>query len=287
MSYILDALKKMEHEKERKSAPAGMTRISGDLFKEERPLPVKGNAWKLVVVALAASLVAVAGTWFFLASGKKGEHGAPRMAAHPEPARAVATAPPVSSPAPASPVAVPPPPVPAAPAVAAPSVPAVPRTSPVSIAPPVPIPSPESAQHRPRIRKVALPPVQARKSRLAKQPAVQPLKTTQKREADIRRKDQKVQPPPGVASRPAPVGLVAPPADITVSGIAWGDDRKARRAVVNGSLLREGSTVGGARVSEIHKDKVRFSKDGRNFEISMNAPGAPASVPASSKKTLD
>ena len=36
MSYILDALKKIEHEKAKKNRGAGMTSISGELFKDER-----------------------------------------------------------------------------------------------------------------------------------------------------------------------------------------------------------------------------------------------------------
>ncbi len=67
----------------------------------------------------------------------------------------------------------------------------------------------------------------------------------------------------------APVDA-APPASIMVSGIAWQDDRADRRAVVNGALVGEGATAGGARVVRIYRDKVRFSVDGRTFDVPLS-----------------
>jgi general secretion pathway protein B len=59
------------------------------------------------------------------------------------------------------------------------------------------------------------------------------------------------------------------PADsnIAVSGIAWQDERSLRRAVVNGSLVGEGAEVIGAKVIEIRQNLVRFSRDGRSFDV--------------------
>ncbi len=62
----------------------------------------------------------------------------------------------------------------------------------------------------------------------------------------------------------------AAPASITVSGIAWQDDRADRRAVVNGALVGEGATAGGARIVRIYRDKVRFSIDGRTFDVPLS-----------------
>ncbi len=59
---------------------------------------------------------------------------------------------------------------------------------------------------------------------------------------------------------------------LTVSGIAWQDERSARRAVVNGTLLSEGNTVGGAKIVEIQQARVRFSSNGRTFDVSLSAP---------------
>lgn len=54
---------------------------------------------------------------------------------------------------------------------------------------------------------------------------------------------------------------------ITVSGIAWADERYLRRAVINGSLVGEGAEIQGAKVIEIREDRVRFSRGGEIFEV--------------------
>ena len=59
---------------------------------------------------------------------------------------------------------------------------------------------------------------------------------------------------------------------LKVSGIAWQDDRADRRAVVNGMLVAEGGVIEGARVVAIHQDKVRFSRDGRTFDVAITGP---------------
>jgi general secretion pathway protein B len=57
---------------------------------------------------------------------------------------------------------------------------------------------------------------------------------------------------------------------LTVSGIAWQDAPSARRAVVNGTLVSEGTQVGGATVEEILPSRVRFSSGGRRFTLSIS-----------------
>jgi type II secretory pathway component PulC len=74
----------------------------------------------------------------------------------------------------------------------------------------------------------------------------------------------------------APVLASVPaPADIKVSGIAWQDERSARRAVVNGFLMREGAIVSGAKITEILQDRVRFSLSGTSFEVTFISAGLP------------
>jgi general secretion pathway protein B len=86
---------------------------------------------------------------------------------------------------------------------------------------------------------------------------------------------------PAAPSPPAPVserggdsyqGGGSAGGNLTVSGIAWQDERSARRAVVNGVLLSEGKTVGGAKIVEIQPGRVRFSSNGRTFEVSLSSP---------------
>jgi general secretion pathway protein B len=57
------------------------------------------------------------------------------------------------------------------------------------------------------------------------------------------------------------------PADITISGIAFQDERHLRRAVINGTLVGEGEEVAGARVVEIKEHKVRMSRGGKLFDV--------------------
>lgn len=54
---------------------------------------------------------------------------------------------------------------------------------------------------------------------------------------------------------------------LTVSGIAWQDERVLRRAVVNGSLVGEGAMVGDAKIVEIRENRVRFSRGDALFDI--------------------
>jgi len=54
---------------------------------------------------------------------------------------------------------------------------------------------------------------------------------------------------------------------ITVSGIAWQDERYLRRAVINGALVGEGAEIQGAKVVEIRENRVRFNRGGEIFEV--------------------
>jgi hypothetical protein len=56
---------------------------------------------------------------------------------------------------------------------------------------------------------------------------------------------------------------------LVVSGIAYQGDRGSRIAVVNDLPVMEGSLVGGARVEEILSDRVKFSRDGKLFEVPL------------------
>jgi len=54
---------------------------------------------------------------------------------------------------------------------------------------------------------------------------------------------------------------------ITISGIAYQDERSMRRAVVNGMLLSEGAEVSGAKILEIKENRIKFLKNGQSFEV--------------------
>jgi general secretion pathway protein B len=70
--------------------------------------------------------------------------------------------------------------------------------------------------------------------------------------------------------RDAPEALQTLP-EISITGIAWQDERSLRRAVLNGVLVGEGAEVAGARVVEIRESKVRLSRGGQLFEVVMSS----------------
>ena len=59
------------------------------------------------------------------------------------------------------------------------------------------------------------------------------------------------------------------PEGVKLTGIAWQDSRKMRRAVVNDVLVGEGAVVAGAKVLEIRPGLVRFEKNGSVFEAAL------------------
>lgn len=215
MSYILDALKKVEHEKLKKSVPGGMISITGELFQTQVQQPVVGGRWKIVVLIAVASLVTFAGTWLLLRN-KKTE-------------AVKITAPVAFSPAISVDTSVPTVPL-------ATSAPATNRVMPL-------IPQ-------------SLPP------------------TTSERDNNVvetRRPPSLPGQPVGVQPANQSIQSIQPPADIKLSGIAWQDERSARRAVVNGFLIKEGAVVSGARIVEIMADRVRFVLSGKAFEIKLDS----------------
>lgn len=56
---------------------------------------------------------------------------------------------------------------------------------------------------------------------------------------------------------------------LVVSGIAYQEDQAGRLAVVNDRPVGEGEEIGGAVVTAILEDRVRFSRAGETFEIGL------------------
>jgi general secretion pathway protein B len=224
MSYILDALKKIEHEKNRKAHPDGRISISGDLFQERKQPTARAGIWKIIVLVVVASLVTCAGTWFVL----KGNSTKTKSSAVIRPVKS-------PPPAPVNPPAV-------TPAI---SVPVLPQPTPVIAPSAAPSPVPVV----PKSRETA--------------------GDDDSSERGVRRSNKQIK-----AQSPPPkqtVQTVQAPADIKLSGIAWQDERTARRAVINGFLLKEGAVVSGAKITDIQTDRVRFSSSAGLFEIKLDA----------------
>ncbi|MBU5637794.1 general secretion pathway protein GspB [Geomonas sp. Red69] len=234
MSLILDALRKMEQERRSRRGSAQDLRPEVLRYRLAAQ-PKEPRRYPVAVVAGTALLLAGIGAGFLL----KGHA--------PEPAREPGLA------------AAPAPQVPATPAPVAP--PAAPAVAPVTVAPPAvpPAPAPPAAtavagQSPVAIPQSVAPPTgQARKaSRAAAVPRSLPSDAPQMAPQE-------------------PAAATGGAQDITISGIAYQDERRLRRAVLNGILVGEGAEVGGARVVEIKETKVRLSRGGRVFEVPFSS----------------
>jgi general secretion pathway protein B len=219
MSYILDALKKMEHEKAKKKGAGGIASVSGELFRSEKLKPQKGNIWKIGAAIMLVVVLTACVTWYLLREKT--------------PVKTVKTATPI----------------------VAPPVQQVQQQE--SVATPAPVPAPVVSPAPPAA-------ISRPETPVASRVATSTPADDEGRRASRRNSAKAVQ-------RPESEGSVAAPADIKVSGIAWQDERAARRAVVNGFLLKEGAVVAGAKIVEILPEKIRFSMNGKTFELSMHS----------------
>jgi general secretion pathway protein B len=70
-------------------------------------------------------------------------------------------------------------------------------------------------------------------------------------------------------AEPAPRVSAAAPPSLKLSGIIWQEEPSERRAMINGTIATEGSIIEGVKVVEIYPTRVRFSHNGRPFEISL------------------
>jgi general secretion pathway protein B len=66
MSYIIDALKKLEQEKARKAKRPGSITIAGELFSENRPARYQKSGRNAAIAILAAVALTFAISWYFL-----------------------------------------------------------------------------------------------------------------------------------------------------------------------------------------------------------------------------
>ncbi|HEU0264943.1 MAG TPA: hypothetical protein VFR01_04370 [Geobacterales bacterium] len=108
--------------------------------------------------------------------------------------------------------------------------------------------------------------------------AVAPLPTPPPPRAPLPPATMRPAPPPPAPEPVEPVTITreqpALVTNLTVSGIAWQEEHRLRRAVINGLLVKEGETVEGARVLEIRQDRVRFDSNGQRVEALLQGVNA-------------
>ena len=112
------------------------------------------------------------------------------------------------------------------------------------------------------------PPAKIQGNTESKESAIPP--SGKKAGRDILRKEPVVAPEMIKKSAdPATMVSVASPPSLKLSGIIWQEEPSERRAMINGKIASEGSIIEGAKVVEIHPARVRFSHNGRSFEINL------------------
>ena len=245
MSLILDALRKMEQDRNSRRGSALDIRPEVLRYRAaSRKRPRSWLPWAIGVMLLACGI----GAGFFL----KGNHATSdsgAVAPAPVPLAATVSTAPVAAVAPTTPVA---PAAPVAPATLAPAAPALTELAPT--------PGPASIVRPQAVPVSVLPPVRSAPLRrpVAAAPPVRPEEPAAKSRVKPAHREE----------AGAPQGA---PADISITGIAWQDERSLRRAVINGTLVGEGAEVAGARVLEIREDRVRLSRGGQVFEAAFSA----------------
>jgi general secretion pathway protein B len=237
MSSILKALKKLEEEKTARRN--GSTDIARGILRNIPGQNMK-TRWMLPVLVAGSALAAALLTYFLT-----GGHSLPGREAVPSTSRRATSEidekkAPVQAPAPAVTATAP----------SAPDKPVVATTA-------------NSAKKKQTIRAVTAPLPGKRPVRLPDNKAA----------ARMSPEEQLPEPNNGMLQKNAaesarPPDVHSPPA-LRVSGIAWNIDSSERLAVVNGMPVTEGTTIEGARVEEIMKDKVRFSFEKKTFDVAV------------------
>ena len=87
--------------------------------------------------------------------------------------------------------------------------------------------------------------------------------------ADRRSRHAAAAPAASTAAAPGRVVQTSTPEGIKLTGIAWQENRKMRRAVVNDILAGEGTVIAGAQIVEIRPQAVRFEKNGTLYEVTL------------------
>jgi general secretion pathway protein B len=230
MSVILDVLKKLDREKSsRRSAAAN---IALEILKPDPPRSQKRNPLYFATVGLTA-LAAAAITYALMGSGFLSKSPSPKPVNPPTTSQEIATTP--QDPGSPSKSSRPPAKSPSA------------SSQRVAPAPP-PLESGRDA--REGINRV---PPEVRTPAENKIPAIFPVE-----------KEAGPTPP-----QKAPDTSVITPPSLKISAIIWYEDPSKRFAMINDTMTHEGSVIEEVMVEEIYPNRVRFSHNGRHFEISV------------------
>jgi general secretion pathway protein B len=270
LSYILDALKKADAERERSAVPGLHAHPQDGLAETARG--EGGVPWPAVAIG---AIVVLGGALAWVLLSDSGVRTPPLVAAAPTvgdaaPAAAPATLPPEArgaaqpppvaatppSPTPATATAPAAAPAPTATPRAAPPVTAPPPVAPPTAAPPAAAPpAPAPARSRP-VRPPAAATVAPRQATLPVTPAAAPAAPPAPAEPRV----------PWLNELPSATRSGLPP--LSVSGAVYSPTPSARMLFLNGQVLREGQTTAeGVVVERIGPSSSELSAGGQRFQI--------------------
>lgn len=253
MSLILEALRKMEQD--RKNRQGASTGIRAEVLRYRASVqPQQAKPYRLVAICLVL-LAAGIGAGAFM-KGKRDV--VVSQAEQPTAALSSVAAPALTEPPPDAPALNTPP------AAALPASVALPAT--VTVAAPV-VTAPAPAGALPAAKN-AMPTNRPAASPIpAEFTAAKPARRSAAAEARAARAEADAKPQSKAVRRESAGDVQPVMTEITISGIAFQDERNLRRAVLNGALVGEGAEVAGARVVEIRENKVRMSRGGQLFDV--------------------
>jgi general secretion pathway protein B len=260
MSYILDALRKADAERERGSVPDLHAQLLPQVAGAGDVGEGSPGVLRWVVVGVGLALVAGA-AWFWLGRDVS-------TAAAPQAPPAIAAAPPQAAMPPA-----PPPPqaeAPPAPPPAAPAEPAPPSAV-AEAAPPAPPPVPKKAE----VKKAEVKKADAKKTDTKKDEAnkAEPKKAeaAPPKPAAPATKSEPAPPPaplPALADLPPDLRQQVPP--LVVGGSVYSPQASARMVVINGQVFQEGNPLTPElKLEQIRAKSAVFSIRGQRFEVPL------------------
>ncbi|MFZ1201403.1 MAG: hypothetical protein WAO07_14645 [Desulfobacterales bacterium] len=236
MSSILKALKKLEDE----NPPQGRSVIwpsgSGPRVPIRR-LDVS-SGWLAVLgwgLLAAVVLFAAGGLYLFLSPTPEGDERPAEMVARP-------VVKPIQEPTPADLAVLPPTPPPPARKEDTPPI-----APPVEKAGPTPKDAPAATQKTLPSPKASVP--------AAKRVSTEP------------RKPPPPRPPAAAPDRAAPADLPVLTTDLKLQAVSWASAPGDRLAVINGSIMREGTTLDGYLIMRIDRDEVVVRKAGEEWKL--------------------
>lgn len=245
MSYILEALRKADAERERGAVPdlhAQALPLSVSDAEVDSPRPSAG-LW----LGLGVGLAAVAGAaWYLLGR----DESAPVV-----PAVATVAAPPLAAQAPPAPVA---PPAAVAPPVEVPAV-SVPQAQP-AVQPDSPAPQPVTNAR----------PSAAASMPVSPAPAPKPVVSVPKPPPSLPKAEPPVSPVrvPTLAELPAELRQQVP--TLVVGGSVYSPKASARMVVINGQVFQEGNNLGPElKLEQVRPKTAVFSIRGQRFEVPL------------------